>query len=144
MTGNVGKRLVATIRRRAQKGAANGAGPWVDAYTVAPIGLYAKAGASPIVFIGFSVDRTPQIASILRSRTAAQRVDQFLLGAGVSSTKDFPTGPLGGVFRCGQSRTSDIFCVWADSSVLVVLAEADTTASKLAPVALAFRQAAER
>jgi hypothetical protein len=143
MTGNVGKRLVATVRKRAKKQAANGAGSWVGAYEVAPIGFYAKAGASPLVFIGFSVGTTPQIAPILRSQGPAHRLDSFLLGAGVSSTKDFPKGPLGGVLRCGQSRSGSILCAWADRSVLVVIAEADTTASKLAPVALAFRNAAE-
>jgi hypothetical protein len=100
-------------------------------------------GAAPIVFIGFSVQGTPQVASILRSESSGQRLDSFLLGAGVSSTKDFPAGPLGGVLRCGQSSESITFCAWDDSSVLVVLAEADTNASKLARVALAFRTAAE-
>ena len=143
MTGNVGKRLIAATRKRAQKNAADVSGPWAKAYAAAPIGFYAKAGAAPIVFIGFSVKGTPQVASILRSQSSGHRLDSFLLGAGVSSAKDFTAGPLGGVLRCGQSSASLTFCAWDDSSVLVVLAEADTTASKLARVALAFRTAAE-
>ncbi|HKR70779.1 MAG TPA: hypothetical protein VJT16_18225 [Streptosporangiaceae bacterium] len=143
MTGNVGERIVAAVRRRAQKEGANGGGPWVSAYTEAPIGVYSRAGASPVLFIGFSVDRTPQIASILQAQSPGPGADSFLLGAGVSSTQDFPAGSLGGVLRCGRSRNSLIYCVWQDSSVLAMLAEGNTTASKLAHVALAFREAAE-
>lgn len=143
MTGNVGQRIVAAVRRRAQKEGANGGGPWVSAYTEAPIGVYSRAGASPILFIGFSVERTPQIASILQAQSPGPGADSFLLGAGVSSTQDFPAGSLGGVLRCGRSRNSLIYCVWQDSSVLAMLAEGNTTASKLAHVALAFREVAE-
>jgi hypothetical protein len=142
MSGNVGKRIVGNVRKRAHKSVA-GSGPWASAYDVAPIGVYDKAGASPMLFIGFSADRTPQVAPMLRAQSPGEGIDSFLLGAGVSSTKDFPAGPLGGVLRCGQSRNSLIYCAWDDSSVLAVLAEANTTASKLAHVALAFREAAE-
>ena len=143
MTGNVGTRLVAATRKRAERNVGDMSGPWAKAYAAAPIGFYAKAGVAPIVFIGFSVKGTPEVASILRSQSSGQRLDSFLLGAGVSSTKDFRAGPLGGVLRCGQSSASVTFCAWDDSSVLVVLAESDTTASKLGRVALAFRTAAE-
>ena len=143
MTGNVGKRLAAATRKRAEKGAGNVSGPWASAYAAAPIGFYSKPGASPIVFIGFSVGRTPQVASILCSQSPAQGLDSFFLGAAVASTKDFPAGPLGGVLRCGHANATVILCAWDDSSVLVVLAEADTNSSKLARVALAFRTVAE-
>jgi len=146
LTGNVGRRLVAAVRRRAQNAAAVYGPSWSAAYTTAKIGFYTKAGATPVVFIGFSVLETPLLASILGSETPSEGLDQFFLGSGVSSTKDFPAGSLGGVLRCGQeSRASGpaTFCAWGDLSVLGVLVKANTPEAELARVALAFRYAAE-
>jgi hypothetical protein len=142
MTGSVGKQIVAAMRKQANKEMGD-LGPWRDAFTKAAIGIYVNRAQSRLIFFGFSVDRTPQIASAMHSATPGRALDDFLRGAGVSSTKNFPAGPLGGAVRCGQSRNSLMVCAWLDSSVLVMLLEPDTTATTLAGVTLDFRKVAE-
>jgi hypothetical protein len=143
MTGSVGKRIVAGMRQRATKDAGELGDPWKSAYEAAQFGIYVNPSQLRIVFIGFSADRSPEFAYILRSSSRADEFDGFLRGAGVSSTQDFPAGPLGGVMRCGQSPDSFTICAWIDSSVLVMLISSDSTPSTLATVALEFRKVAE-
>jgi len=146
MSGNVGRRLVAVMRRRARKDTTASSPAWAAAYDTAKIGFYTKTGFDPVFFLGFSADQTPRIASFLSAQPPSQTLDSFLLGAGISATKDFPAGPLGGVIRCGHSTGTSsrvTVCAWADRSVLALLSERNARASDLALVALAFRVAAE-
>ena len=146
-TGNVTKRLAAAMRKQAENGAATVSHAWAEAYAVAKIGIYTRAGAtSRLIFIGFSVTGTPQVASILRSQPPSEGLDSFFLGAGVPNANDFPPGPLGGVLRCGVRTSATVpvtMCAWDDSSVLALVAEPGALESRLARVALAFRGAAE-
>lgn len=126
---------------------AGGGDARADAYAAAKIGFYTTAGASPLVFIGFSVGGTPQVASMLRSQPPSQGLDTFFLGAGISSTNDFPAGPLGGVLRCGQTTRASApvtLCLGRLVGPGGVLAEANTSENELAGVTRAFRDAAER
>jgi len=119
---------------------------WADAYAAAKIGLYTAAGASPLVFIGFSVGGTPRVASMLRSQPPSQGLDTFFLGAGISSTNDFQPVRWAGCSAAARQPglSSGHLCPWDDSSVLGVLAEANTSENELARVTRAFRDAAER
>lgn len=146
MTGNVARRLVTASRQNAEKGAGTVSPAWAAAYAKAKIALYRNGSAPPLVFIGFSATDTPSIAANLRSAQPSAALDSFFLGAGVSHTNDFSPGPLGGVLRCGittRAATPVTMCAWTDSSVLAFVAEAGTPKSKLAHVALAFRNASE-
>ncbi len=146
MTGNVARRLVAASRQNAEKGAGTVSPAWAAAYAKAKIAFYRNGSAPPLVFIGFSATDTPSVAANLRSAQPSAALDSFFLGAGVSHTSDFPAGPLGGALRCGtttRAATPVTMCAWTDSSVVALVAEAGTPKSKLAHVALAFRNASE-
>ncbi|MGN6791801.1 MAG: hypothetical protein ACTHJW_05360 [Streptosporangiaceae bacterium] len=145
-TGNVGRRLVASIRRRAEKSAAAGSPAWPRVFAKAKIGIYTKQGAGALVVMAFSVRGTRLIASILRSHTASEVLDSFFLGARISSTKDFRPGRLGGVLRCGRSTRGPYrgtLCAWDDKSVLGVLVQDGAPKARLARTARAFHAAAE-
>ncbi|MDR2987203.1 MAG: hypothetical protein LBV34_20435 [Nocardiopsaceae bacterium] len=142
MTGRLGRLIVTAMRKRAKKDF-GGFGPWGGAFTTAPIGIYVNRAQSRLIFFGFSADKTPQMAAVMHTATPGRALDDFLRGGGISPTKNFPTGPLGGAVRCGQAKNSLMVCAWLDSSVLVMLFEPDTTATTLAGVALDFRKVAE-
>lgn len=144
MTGNVAERLAAAARAGMMKESHG----WASAYAAAKIGFYTKVGVSPyrLVFIGFSAADSAKVASALRSQTASDRLDSVFLGAGVANTQDFPAGPLGGTLRCGRATRNAVpftVCAWTDSSVLGSLWQNGISPTRLAEVALAFREVAE-
>lgn len=96
-------------------------GPGREPAAVSGIWHGSPAALRCLVFLGFSVTDTPQVAPILRSQSPSAGLDSFMLGAGVANTRDYPAGPLGGVLRCGGKTVSGIWvtiCAWADGSVL--------------------------
>ncbi len=146
MTGHRGRRLVAQSRRRAEHAASKTLPTWRAAFKAAKIGFYAKAGATRLVFIGFSAVGSPQVAAALRSELRRKTLTSLLQGMGASSIKAFRAGLLGGALRCGRTTktsTPITICAWADGSVLAVLTESRTTERELARLALTFRHAAE-
>lgn len=147
LSGSVATQLVSEIRQGAEKSAATVSPAWGKAYNTAKISLYTRPGsAARLVFLGFSVTDTPQVAPILRSQSPSAGLDSFMLGAGVTNTHDYPAGPLGGTLRCGGKTVSGIrviICAWADGSVLAMLSEAGVPEATLAHVTLEFRGAAE-
>ena len=145
-TGNVGRRLVAEIRRRGEKSAATTNPAWAKAFAKAKIGIYTKEGAAALIVMAFSARGTRLIASFLRSHSPSAVLDSFFLGARISSTKDFRPGRLGGLLRCGQSTRGSYrgtACAWDDKSVLGVLIEDGSPKARLARIARAFRLRAE-
>jgi len=145
-TGNVSRRLVAALRRRAKRAAAKVSPAWAEAFAKAKIGIYTKPGAEALVVIAFSA-RGTRFASILRSQSPSELLDSFFLGARISSTKDFPPGRLGGVLRCGRSTKGSYrgtLCAWGDKSVLATLVQDGTPRFRLARIARRFRVRAER
>jgi len=146
-TGNVGRRLVAEIRKRGEKSAATASPAWANAYAKAKIGIYTKEGAAALIVIAFSARGTRLIASFLRSHSPSVVLDSFFLGARISSTKDFRPGRLNGLLRCGRSTRGSYrgtACAWDDKSVLGVLIQDGSPKARLARITRAFRSRAER
>jgi hypothetical protein len=140
-TGNVAKRLIDDLRK-----------DFADTYRDADkdaskmkAAVYSNDDDDFLIFIGFTVVDSPGIGRELRSKSPSYTVDMMALGAGISNTKDFPTGPLGGILRCGQQRKEQgAMCVWATQEVIGMLLSVELPHERLAKITLKFRKVAER
>jgi hypothetical protein len=111
----------------------------------AKIAIYSK-GASRLVYIGISGADDRQIASEL-SRSPSSEVDAVFMGSGITNPKDYPTGSIGGVLRCGKTRqqaSAVTICAWADSSAVITLEAGAITPQKLSSILLTFHNASIR
>jgi hypothetical protein len=140
-TGSVARRLTDQIKDAMRKAGPAGAG-----LDKADVALYMK-GATPLVFMGFSGNKIPQMGSEL-ARSPSNAVDQLLLGAGVSNPSDQRSGTSDSVMRCGQGNadgTRVVMCAWANRSALLVLQGIPpTTTARLASLTRSFREASLR
>ncbi|MGI8331224.1 hypothetical protein ACRYCC_14765 [Actinomadura scrupuli] len=135
MKGGIAKRSITEMRRKMGNSA--------SAQT--KIALYTK-GLSHLVFVGLSGADEPEAAAELADSPSAA-VDSVFSGSGVNDPKDFPTGSVGGVLRCGKVRQQGItvaICAWADSSALLALHADRVTPKRLSTILLSFHGASVR
>lgn len=139
--GNVADRMTASLRSAFSKDPATAA-----IFQNAKIGLF-TSGDKQVVFLGLSASDSPQLATELSSHPSSFEVDSMFTGAGIANANDYPTGPFGGTLRCGQGSSAGTpmaMCSWADSSTFGGIIGPNMAPASLAPVALSFRNAAER
>lgn len=142
--GNVADRLTASMRAAFSKDPTTAA-----LLGNAKIGLFTSGGTKQVVFVGIGANDSTALGDELRTHSASNEVDSIFTGAGVANATDYPTGRFGGALRCGQGTSAGTqmsICAWADSSTMgEILAPATSgvSPSDLAPIALAFRTAAE-
>jgi hypothetical protein len=147
LTGSVADRLIESMR----KSAGSQEGPYAEAVNKSKVAIYTQNGDATqrLIFVGVSGNDSPTIAEELQSRTPSEEVDSTFLGMGITDTKDYPAGPLGGVLRCGVGTVSGgtraAACAWADSSTVgSLLTPADVALEDLAHTTLDLRSAAEQ
>jgi hypothetical protein len=147
LTGSVADRLIESMR----KSAGAGEGSYAEAVNKSKVAIYTRNGddTQRLIFVGVSGNDSPTIAAELRSRTSSEEVDSTFLGMGITDTKDYPAGPLGGVLRCGigtlSGGTRAAACAWADSSTVgSLLTPAGVDLDDLAHTTLDLRSAAEQ
>ena len=145
-TGSTVGGLVGALRRQMRSQIGSSGSLYARALERAKIGVYTNPSTptEPLIFIGFSSADNPSIAPVLQNPTIV--IDGFFIGAGVSSSKPEPPGPLGGTLRCGAHAGStgpNALCAWADSSTLGMIVAPGKTPAQLATVMLSFRNLAE-
>jgi hypothetical protein len=147
LTGSVADRLIESMR----KSAGSEGGTYAEAVNKSKVAIFTRNGddTQRLIFVGVSGNDSPVIAAELRSRTPSEEVDSTFLGMGITDTKDFPAGPLGGVLRCGNGTVSGgtkaAACAWADSSTVgSLLTPAGIELEDLAHTTLDLRSAAEQ
>jgi hypothetical protein len=139
-SGNVADRMTASLRSAFSKDPTTAA-----IFQNAKIGLF-TSGDRQVVFLGLSASDSPQLGTELGSHPSSFEVDSMFTGAGIANANDYPTGPFGGTLRCGQGSSAGTpisMCSWADSSTFGGIIGPNMAPLSLAPVALAFRNAAE-
>jgi hypothetical protein len=145
MTGSVANRTVETMRQAARNEAEDGssAGFADDAI----IGVYQQAEDPDrgFIFLGGTAATDHTLAKELRAHSASRNADDiFDDEGGVTGTRDFDPGPLGGVLRCGRGDDgTTAMCAWIDGSTVGMFVSPGTDVGTLARIALDFRRAAE-
>jgi hypothetical protein len=110
------------------------------------VGIYGASttGAPSMVFIGGDGASNPKLRSQLGATKLDVAIDEFLAGAHVAQSTDFPAGKFGGLLRCGVINGNETTCVWIDHSTFgtLVLLQPPSL-SEAANIALVFRNATE-
>jgi len=110
------------------------------------VGIYGSSATSApsMVFIGGDGASNPKLRSQLGKAKLDVAIDEFLAGAHVAQSADFPAGKFGGLLRCGVISGDETTCVWVDRSTLgtLVLLQPPSL-SEAAKIALVFRNATE-
>lgn len=117
-----------------------------DHALVAAYGASAGSAVPELVFIGDDAADDAGARPLFSRHSPAANATMFTAGARIDSPQDFPTGPLGGVLRCGTASTAAGIsaCVWFDRSTFGLLLATDgTTVDGLAVTLLHLRSAAE-
>jgi len=110
------------------------------------VGIYSSAatGSPSMVFIGGDSASNPKLRSQLGATSLNVAADEFLAGAHVAQSTDFPAGRFGGLLRCGLISGTEATCVWVDHSTFGSLVLLHPPAlSDAADIALVFRNATE-
>jgi hypothetical protein len=145
MTGSVAKRTVETMRQAARNEAEDGSS--ADIADNAIIGVYQQAEGPNrrFVFLGATAATNHTLGKELRAHSASRNADNIFGGeGGVTGTRDFDPGSLGGVLRCGTGNGGTMaMCLWVDGSTVGMFASPNADVGTLARVALDFRAAAE-
>ncbi|MEU3989763.1 hypothetical protein OG301_00565 [Streptomyces platensis] len=95
-----------------------------------------------------AVEWDPELAAQKRRDSLTQESRNFFAGAKAREVTSFPAGPMGGRMSCGYTNTDHgeaTVCAWSDAATLGFLTLADVARlDDAAPIAVAFRTAAER
>jgi hypothetical protein len=145
MTGSVADRTVEAMREAGRDGAEGGSS--ADIADNAIIGVYQRS-ESPnrrFIFLGATAATNHPIGKELRAHSASRNADNiFDEEGGITGTRDFAPGPLGGVLRCGTGKGgTTTICAWVDDSTVGMFVSPNADIGTLARVALDFRGAAE-
>lgn len=146
LTGSVADRMSQSMRN-SMNGASNG--EYADVFAKAKIAIYTRNGSTghSLIFLGLSGSDNPAVAKELKSTSPSKEVDSAFVGMGIGDAKDYPSGPLGGLLRCGTGSVggaSAAACAWVDSSTMgMVLVPGTRNAPALAGATLKLRNAAE-
>jgi hypothetical protein len=145
MTGSVANRTVETIRQAARNEAEDGSSANIADNAIIVVYQQAKDPGRRFIFLGGTAATDRTLAKELRAHSASRNADDmFDDEGGVTGTRDFDPGPLGGVLRCGRGNGgTTAMCVWIDGSTVGMFVSPRTDVGTLARIALDFRGAAE-
>lgn len=144
MTGSVANRTVEAMRQSVRNEAEDGAS--ADVADNAIIGVYQQDEGPNrrFIFLGATAAANHTLGKELRAHSASRNADDIFGEGGITGSRDFDPGPLGGVLRCGTGNGGTTsMCVWVDGSTVGMFVSPNADVGTLARVALDFRGAAE-